>query len=150
MPRTAQGALTLADEGPRSPRQRRIAAALAVAVVGVLGTAGYLGVRHLTTLVVREQCQVTASGMTFVWAPDQASNAAAITAIAVKRGLPPRAATIAIALVPVEKLVFAAPPIGSRAILPPLAGSQRRPRSGPARIGNPRPDAFSALRIRSD
>ncbi len=31
------------------------------------------------------------------WAPDQASNSAAITAIAVQRGLPPRAASIAIA-----------------------------------------------------
>lgn len=44
-----------------------------------------------------EQCEVTAAGSTFQWAPDQASNAAAITAIAIKRDLPPRAATIAIA-----------------------------------------------------
>ena len=56
-----------------------------------------LGVRHLRALVSGEQCLVTASGSTFSWAPDQASNAAAITAIAVQRGMPPRAATIAIA-----------------------------------------------------
>ncbi len=97
MPRTTRADLTLAEEEPRSTRQRRVAAGLAVAVVGVLGTAAYLGVRHLTDLVAREQCQVTAAGSTFDWAPDQASNAAAITAIAVKRGLPPRASSIAIA-----------------------------------------------------
>ncbi len=97
MPRTAKAGVTLAEEGPRSPRQRRVAVALTLAVVAVLGTAGYLAVRHLTDLVAREQCRVTASGTTFDWAPDQASNAAAITAIGVQRGLPPRAASIAIA-----------------------------------------------------
>jgi hypothetical protein len=54
-------------------------------------------VRHLTALAAGEECRVTAAQQSFEWAPDQASNAAAITAIAVKRGLPPRAATIAIA-----------------------------------------------------
>lgn len=97
MPRNARAEVTLAEEGPRTPRQRRVAVVLTLAVVAVLGTAGYLGVRHLTDLVAREQCQVTASGSTFDWAPDQASNAAAITAIAIQRGLPPRAASIAIA-----------------------------------------------------
>lgn len=97
MPRTARGAVTLAEEGPRSPRQRRVAGLLALVLVGVVGTAGYLGVRHLTRLATGESCRVTAADQTFEWAPDQASNAAAITAIAVKRGLPPRAATIAIA-----------------------------------------------------
>ena len=42
------------------------------------------------------QCEVRASGQSFTWAPDQA-NTAVITAIAIRRGLPPRAATIAIA-----------------------------------------------------
>ena len=97
MPRTPRGAVTLAEEGPRSPRQRRGAALLTVVALGVVGTAGYLGVRHLTALAAGEECRVTAAQQTFEWAPDQASNAAAITAIAVKRGLPPRAATIAIA-----------------------------------------------------
>ena len=97
MPRTARGALTLAEEGPRSPGRRRLGTLLTVVLVGVAGTAGYAGVRHLTRLAQGERCQVTASGSTFEWAPDQASNAAAITAISVKRGLPPRAATIAIA-----------------------------------------------------
>ncbi len=97
MPRTPRGAITLTEEQPRTPRHRRIVAGLVVVVLAVAVTAAVLGVRHLRTLVSGEQCLVTASGSTFSWAPDQASNAAAITAIAVQRGLPPRAATIAIA-----------------------------------------------------
>jgi hypothetical protein len=97
MPRTPRGALTLTEERPRPVRRRRLLAGLVVVVLAVTGTAVLLGVRHLRTLVSGETCEVTASGTTFAWAPDQASNAAAITAIAVKRGLPPRAATIAIA-----------------------------------------------------
>jgi len=97
MPRTPRGAITLTEEEPRTPRHRRIVAGLVVVVLAVAVTAAVLGVRHLRTLVSGEQCLVTASGSTFSWAPDQASNAAAITAIAVQRGMPPRAATIAIA-----------------------------------------------------
>ena len=97
MPRTPRGAITLAEEQPRTPRHRRLVAVLVVVVLGVVATAALLGVRHLRALVSGEQCLVTASGTTFGWAPDQASNAAAITAIAVQRGMPPRAATIAIA-----------------------------------------------------
>ncbi|MBR7742967.1 hypothetical protein KC207_06665 [Phycicoccus sp. BSK3Z-2] len=97
MPRSRSGALTLAEEEPRSPRQRWLAGTLGVAVVGVLGVAGWQGVQHLLHAVASERCEVTVSGTTHRWAPDQASNAAAITAIGVKRGLPPRAASIAIA-----------------------------------------------------
>lgn len=97
MPRTPRGALTLAEEGPRSTRRRWVAALVLLVLLGVVGTAGYVGIRHLTRLAAGESCRVTAADQTFEWAPDQASNAAAITAIAVKRGLPPRAATIAIA-----------------------------------------------------
>jgi murein DD-endopeptidase MepM/ murein hydrolase activator NlpD len=97
MPRTPRGAITLAEEQPRTPRHRRLVAGLVVVVLGVVVTAAVLGVRHLRALVSGEQCLVTASGTSFEWAPDQASNAAAIAAIAVQRGMPPRAATIAIA-----------------------------------------------------
>ena len=97
MPRTPRGAVTLAETTPSSPRRRRFVLLLVLVLVGGLVTAGYLGVRHLMLLVSGEQCLVTVGDSTFQWAPDQASNAAAITAIAVQRGLPPRAATIAIA-----------------------------------------------------
>lgn len=95
MPRSARRGVTLAEEG-RRPR-RRLGALLTVVVLGVGGTAAWLGGRHLLAQVSGEQCRVTANVSMFEWAPDQASNAAAITAIAVKRGLPPRAASIAIA-----------------------------------------------------
>ncbi|MGL5817233.1 MAG: hypothetical protein ACRCYR_06700 [Phycicoccus sp.] len=97
MPRTARGAITISEQEPPTTRRRRGAALLLVVGVGVVGTGAWLGGRALLESLGPEECRVTASGTTFAWAPDQASNTAAITAIAVKRGLPPRAATIAIA-----------------------------------------------------
>ncbi len=97
MPRTRRRDLALAEEQPRSRAQRRLAALVAVLVVGVVGVAGWVGVHRVLQRVTSEQCRVAAGGATFDWAPDQASNSAAITAIAVKRGMPPRAASIAIA-----------------------------------------------------
>lgn len=46
---------------------------------------------------VRERCTATANGDSWSLTPEQASNAATITAVAVARGLPPRAASIALA-----------------------------------------------------
>ena len=97
MPRIAKGAITLAEHEPRSPARRRLGALVVLAMLGVVAVGGYAAVGYLRTLWAPEQCEVTAAGSTFQWAPDQASNAAAITAIAIKRDLPPRAATIAIA-----------------------------------------------------
>ena len=62
MPRTPRGAITLAEEQPRTPRHRRLVAGLVVVVLGVVATAAVLGVRHLRALVSGEQCLVTASG----------------------------------------------------------------------------------------
>ena len=45
MPRTPRGAITLAEEQPRSPRHRRLAWGLVVVVLGVIGTATVLGVQ---------------------------------------------------------------------------------------------------------
>jgi len=46
---------------------------------------------------VRERCSATVSGASWSLNPDQAANASTITAVAVARGLPPRAASIALA-----------------------------------------------------
>lgn len=97
MPRSSRGLVTLAEEQPRSRGRRLLAWLLVISALAVVGVAGYRGVQRLVHAVSGEQCEVTAGGATYTWAPDQASNAAAITAIAVKRGLPPRAASIAIA-----------------------------------------------------
>ncbi|MGL5864251.1 MAG: hypothetical protein ACRCYX_00050 [Dermatophilaceae bacterium] len=97
MPRTSRGYLTLSEQQPRVARQRRSTALFLVVGLGVVAAGAWFGGREARESLRPERCRVTASGMTFGWAPDQASNAAAITAIAVKRELPPRAATIAIA-----------------------------------------------------
>ena len=67
---------------------------LALAAGGIY-TAVYFVQRSET--LVSERCTAAAGGRTGELAPDQAANAALITAAAVRRGLPPRAATIALA-----------------------------------------------------
>lgn len=73
-------------------RRVLVAAALVAFVVGT-GTLGWFGYRWQTG----PTCRVTASGTSFAFTPEQTRNAATITAIASKRGLPARAATIALA-----------------------------------------------------
>lgn len=77
----------------RASRRGRVA--LLVIVLVVAG-AGYLGVRHLINSFRSPMCTITASGMTETFDPEQTGNAALITAISIKRGMAPRAATIAI------------------------------------------------------
>jgi len=67
---------------------------LALAAGGIY-TAVYFVQRSET--LVSERCTAAAGNRTGELAPDQAANAALITAAAVRRGLPPRAATIALA-----------------------------------------------------
>jgi hypothetical protein len=97
MPRTARGDVTLAEEGPRPRSHRRVGALVGVLVLGVVAAGTWLGARHVLATVASEKCTVTVDPDSYDWAPDQASNSAAITAIAIQRGLPPRAASIAIA-----------------------------------------------------
>jgi hypothetical protein len=78
-------------------RGRRVrAAAVALAVAGALaGLAAALG--RAGGPVVVERCTVTLDGVAHRLDPEQAGNAATIAAVAVRRGLPARAATIGIA-----------------------------------------------------
>ncbi|TQJ41647.1 hypothetical protein FBY33_3764 [Arthrobacter sp. SLBN-112] len=64
-------------------------------LAGGIYTAVYFVQRSET--LVSERCTATAGNRSGELAPDQAANAALITAAAVRRGLPPRAATIALA-----------------------------------------------------
>jgi hypothetical protein len=78
---------------------KRLGATLvALVLVGVVATVGW---RHLTdkvkTLVLADECTATVGELHADLDPEQAQNAALITAIAVRRGLPARAATIALA-----------------------------------------------------
>lgn len=100
--------LVLAEEGGRGerdehggehhPRRRRwvgrVVVLLVVAIVAVSGYQAYLAVRRS---LFSASCTVTAAGTSFTFTPEQTANAALIAAISVKRGLPPRAATIALA-----------------------------------------------------
>ncbi len=97
MPRTARGTLTLAEEQPRTRRHRWTVRIVVGALVAVLGLAAYVGGRGLVDSVGSSRCQATALGTSVTFDPEQMGNAATIAAIALKRGLPPRAATIAIA-----------------------------------------------------
>jgi hypothetical protein len=96
MPRTPAG-LVLAEQGPPSPRRRAVLRVFAATLVLVVAVAGYVGVRTILAGFTPPACW-TASPATHVEvSPEQAGNAATISAVALSRGLSGRAATIAIA-----------------------------------------------------
>jgi hypothetical protein len=79
---------------PRRGRLLRIAAAVAV----LLAVAGYLVVQYETGGGSPPRCTVTsADGDTYRMSPEQAVNAATISAVGTTRGMPERAVTIALA-----------------------------------------------------
>src|SRR5215218_751179 len=69
---------------------------LLAVVVGVAGAA-YLGLRGILAPVRSVGCSAVVDGREVEVSPEQAGNAATITGIAVRRRLPARAATIAVA-----------------------------------------------------
>jgi hypothetical protein len=80
-------------EGSRRRTLWVTGAALVVIVVGVVVAIS----NDRRPAIISESCVASANGESQVLAPDQAGNAALITAVAVRRGMPARAATIAIA-----------------------------------------------------
>ncbi|MFE9724481.1 hypothetical protein ACFYQ5_13080 [Streptomyces sp. NPDC005794] len=82
---------------PRRSRLFRVTAALAVLVA----LAGYVAVQYLSGSKGAPRCTVTSAeggaGRTYELSPDQAANAATISAVGTARGLPERAVTIALA-----------------------------------------------------
>ncbi|PRY60258.1 hypothetical protein BCF74_10744 [Knoellia remsis] len=95
--RTTRGGITLAEESPRRGRSRWVARGVIVALVAVLALGAWVGGRQLLGDFVGPRCQATAADTTVDFDPEQMSNAATITALALRRGLPARAATIALA-----------------------------------------------------
>ncbi|WP_326605630.1 hypothetical protein OG930_26865 [Streptomyces sp. NBC_01799] len=95
MPRTASST----RRHTRRSRPFRIAAALAV----LLAVAGYLTVQYVTGNRGGERCTVQSAdgsagrGRTYRMSPEQAANAATISAVGTSRGMPERAVTIALA-----------------------------------------------------
>lgn len=86
------------SEQRRPSRMRRFIVRLVLVLVaaGVVG-AGVVGARGVVSNFGGPRCQATASGTSVDFDPSQTAYAATIEAVAEKRGLPARAATIAIA-----------------------------------------------------
>lgn len=78
-------------------RARTGLALLGVAAVGVAAAVGYGVLNHVAPLLQGDECTATVSGRTVSLTVEQAENAALITAVSVARGMPARAATIALA-----------------------------------------------------
>src|SRR5690349_9521657 len=93
---TPEPLLPMRPSGRRRRRRARGRALLAVLLVAV-AVGGYLGVKGVVTNFGSPTCQATALGTSESFTPEQTANAATISAVAVRRDLPPRAATIAVA-----------------------------------------------------
>jgi hypothetical protein len=71
-------------------------------IIVIVGGAGFFAYTTLKANFGEPSCRATALGRGVTFSPEQSANAATITALALKRGLPPRAATIANATAIVE------------------------------------------------
>lgn len=81
-------------------RRRRLRATGVLAgLTAVVGGGAYLAITQLNSseVLVRERCSAVVGTDTYELAPEQAANASTIAGVAVTRGLPPRAASIALA-----------------------------------------------------
>ncbi|MEV5337656.1 heavy metal transporter [Streptomyces sp. NPDC052676] len=83
-----------------SPKRRGRLLRCGAAFVVLLAVAGYLAVQYITGGAGGPGCKVVSGkgdGATYEFSPEQAVNAATITAVGTARGLPERAVTIALA-----------------------------------------------------
>lgn len=84
---------------------------ITLVVIALVGVGAFVGLRTVTgklhSLIPQpEDCTATVSGRAATLDPEQAENAALITALAVRRGLPARAATIALATAMQESKLY--------------------------------------------
>ena len=69
----------------------------ALALVGATAVVAVLGARWVADELSSPECVYRAAGQDVTLTPEQSANAATIAGVAVQRGMPPRAATIALA-----------------------------------------------------
>jgi len=94
---------------PTSRHGRRLA--ITLVVVAIVGVAAFVGLHKLTSTIhglipQPEDCTASVGGHDATLDPEQAENAALITALAVRRGLPAHAATIALATAMQESKLY--------------------------------------------
>ena len=87
-------------------RRRRGVALLSLAALGVVAATGYAVLHQVGPLLRPDRCTATVNGATVTLSTEQAENAALITAISVRRGMPARAATIALATAYQESKIY--------------------------------------------
>lgn len=80
-----------------APRQRRTRRLIAVVAAAAVAVAGYVTVTRLLATVGPALCEARSGSVRFALDVDQTQNAALVSALAEKRGLPARAVTIALA-----------------------------------------------------
>ncbi len=97
MPTTSRARVALAEEQHRSSLRTALTRGVLVLFAAGLVVAGVLGGKGLIHNFGGPQCQATALGQDVTFNPSQTAYAATIDAVAEKRGLPARAATIGIA-----------------------------------------------------
>jgi hypothetical protein len=101
MPTTDHGIHRRSIKGGRR-RRRWVGRIILPLIIVMVAGAGYFAYSTLMKNLGAPSCRATALGRSVTFAPEQTANAATITAIALKRGLPARAATIANATAIVE------------------------------------------------
>ncbi|WP_053640887.1 MULTISPECIES: hypothetical protein [unclassified Streptomyces] len=82
---------------PNRPARRGRLARSAAALAVLLGLASYVGLHQMTGSRGTPRCSVGSGDHRYEFTPEQASNAATISAVGTTRGLPERAVTIALA-----------------------------------------------------
>ena len=77
--------------------KRTAGAVVGLAAVGIVAATGYGVLNHVSPLLEPEECTAIVDGRTVELSTEQAENAALIAGLSVRRGMPARAASIALA-----------------------------------------------------